>query len=178
MMFIPFDGAAFSVTGLWASPVRTPGIAEVSAYAAAEGLLFVAGQGGVSILDAATGALRATVAFQSVAPNSIAVSGDLFAVALEAENKTDPGSVLIGRFTPGQALISIQEIATVQVGALPDMITFTPDGTRILVANEGEPNSYVEADSVDPEGSVSVIELGAFLASGDPADITVAIAKR
>jgi DNA-binding beta-propeller fold protein YncE len=46
---------------------------------------------------------------------------------------------------------------SVSVGAVPDMVTFTPDGSRILVANEGEPNSYNRADSVDPEGSISII---------------------
>jgi hypothetical protein len=37
------------------------------------------------------------------------------------------------------------------------MLTFTPDGRHLLVANEGEPNSYGQADSVDPEGSISII---------------------
>ncbi|MDB6136139.1 MAG: 5-nucleotidase/2,3-cyclic phosphodiesterase [Verrucomicrobiales bacterium] len=45
------------------------------------------------------------------------------------------------------------------------MITFTPDGRHLLVANEGEPNSYNNVNaatlglSVDPEGSVSIIDL-------------------
>ncbi len=37
------------------------------------------------------------------------------------------------------------------------MLTFSPDGTKLLVANEGEPNSYGQPDSMDPEGSISVI---------------------
>ena len=44
------------------------------------------------------------------------------------------------------------------VGALPDMITFSPDGRHLLVANEGEPIAY-GAGQVDPEGSVSIIKL-------------------
>jgi hypothetical protein len=45
-------------------------------------------------------------------------------------------------------------VGLVEVGALPDMLTFTPDGKKVLVANEGEPD-----DGVDPEGSVSIIHL-------------------
>ena len=38
------------------------------------------------------------------------------------------------------------------------MITFTPDGDYVLVANEGEPSGY-GAGQVDPEGSVSIIRI-------------------
>ena len=38
------------------------------------------------------------------------------------------------------------------------MVTFTPDGRRILVANEGEPSGYLAGD-VDPAGSISVVDV-------------------
>jgi hypothetical protein len=83
------------------------------------------------------------------APTSVAARRGLVAVAVEAEPPTGPGRALF--FRPDGS-----HLASVAVGAGPDMLTFTPDGRRVLVANEGEPD---DAYGVDPEGSVSVIEL-------------------
>ena len=88
------------------------------------------------------------VAFGAFA-NSVDVDGGVVAIAVEAQVKTDPGTVV---FTDAAGTV----LATAIVGALPDMLTFTPDGKRVIVANEGEPNDDY---SVDPEGSVSIIEL-------------------
>ena len=81
--------------------------------------------------------------------NSVAVRGGLIAVAVEAEDKTQPGKVVF--FDR-----NLQFISAVEVGAQPDMLTFTPDGMTVLTANEGEPNSDY---TVDPEGSVSIINV-------------------
>lgn len=85
-------------------------------------------------------------------PNSVAVSRGVVAVALEGTRKTDPGSVKFFN-------VSGTFLNQLTVGSLPDMLTFSPNGRWLLVANEGEPNSYNQVDSVDPEGSVSVIEM-------------------
>jgi hypothetical protein len=87
-------------------------------------------------------------------PTSVAVSRGLVAVSVPAAVKTDPGSVLF--FRDGV------QVGDVTVGALPDMVTFTPGGFRLVVANEGEPNSYNQPDSVDPEGSISLIDTWSF----------------
>ncbi|AXT39448.1 collagen-like protein [Alteromonas sp. BL110] len=90
---------------------------------------------------------------------SIAISGDLMAVAVPADVKTDNGYVL---FYNGLDSSAPAFLDSVEVGALPDMVTFTPDGGKVLVANEGEPSDDY---TVDPEGSISVINI---LASGEP----------
>ncbi len=79
--------------------------------------------------------------------NSVAFGKGIFAVAVENQDLQAPGSVLFFN-TNGNLLNSVA------VGALPDSLTFTPDGTKLLVANEGEPSDDY---SVDPEGSVSII---------------------
>lgn len=83
--------------------------------------------------------------------NSVAVFDGIVALAVEASPKTSDGVVAWLRAS------DLAPLGTNAVGALPDMLTFTPDGKHLLVANEGEPNSYGLPDSVDPEGSVSII---------------------
>ncbi|MAD52850.1 choice-of-anchor I family protein [Idiomarina sp. UBA3162] len=83
--------------------------------------------------------------------NSIAVHGDWLAVAMEADHGVR-GEILFYELAQGTATYS----GSIEAGFLPDMVTFTPDGTRVLVANEGEPNGDY---SVDPEGSITVITL-------------------
>jgi PKD repeat protein len=83
--------------------------------------------------------------------NSVACRNGIVAVAVEANPKTNPGRVAFydvnGAFQ-----------GSVQVGNLPDMITFSPDGTRVLTANEGEPSGY-NGQGIDPEGSISIINI-------------------
>jgi hypothetical protein len=88
------------------------------------------------------------------APNSVAVKNGIVAVAVEATVKQDNGTVELFD-TDGNHLKSIS------VGALPDMLTFTPNGKFLIVANEGEPNSDY---TIDPEGSVSIIDTDSWRA--------------
>ncbi|GBL14850.1 hypothetical protein MTo_02156 [Microcystis aeruginosa NIES-1211] len=81
--------------------------------------------------------------------NSVAIKNGIVALAMEANPITNNGSVV---FFDTNGVFQSQ----VTVGALPDMLTFTPDGNRVLVANEGEP-----ANGVNPDGSVSIIDLSA-----------------
>lgn len=124
------------------------GGAEIVKYDAATQRIFVVGPNGVDILNAVDGTLVTGIDLTSVGgPNSLDVSNGVLAVAVAAQTNTDNGTVRFydtdGNFTDA-----------VTVGANPDMVTFTPDGTKVLVANEGEPN---DAYTVDPVGSVSII---------------------
>jgi hypothetical protein len=89
-------------------------------------------------------------------PNSVAIHEGIVAVALQQAdpNKTSPGVV---KFFDADGNFLNQ----LTVGALPDMLVFSRDGRWLLVANEGEPNTYVEPRSLltDPEGSVSIIDM-------------------
>ncbi len=96
--------------------------------------------------------------------NSVAVNDGIVAVAVEADVKQDPGTVV---FFDADG----EELGQVTVGALPDMLTFTSDGTKVLVANEGEPNDDY---SNDPEGSVSIIDISGGVNSLTQADVSTA----
>ncbi|MFP2997127.1 choice-of-anchor I family protein [Spongiivirga sp. MCCC 1A20706] len=93
------------------------------------------------------------------APNSVAIAKSIMAVAVEAPIKQDPGFVLLFS-TKTQTLLN-----TFNVGALPDMVTFSPNGRYIVVANEGEPNDEY---TIDPKGSISIINVY----SGQVTDLT------
>lgn len=92
-------------------------------------------------------------------PTSVAASHSLIAVAVVAPRKTDAGHVVLFRRPTGDTENSqvAALVAVVRVSALPDMVTFTPDGRYLLSANEGEPSDDYQ---VDPEGSISVIDIG------------------
>lgn len=134
------------------------GAAEITAYDAASKRLFIVNgaNGTVDVLDLANPATPKLLGTINVfafggGVNSVAVHDGLVALAVEAKVKTSPGVVAFYNAA------DLKLLSSVTVGALPDMVTFTADGKTLLVANEGEPNSYGLPDSVDPEGSISVI---------------------
>ena len=93
---------------------------------------------------------------------SVAVRNGVVAIASPNANEQLDGTVIFMD-------ISGNVLNQVAVGALPDMITFTPDGTKVLTANEGQPN---DAYTVDPEGSVSVIDISGGIAGLTQANVT------
>ncbi len=90
--------------------------------------------------------------------NSVAIFDNLLAVAIErgdAQGNPVQGRGFIGFYkleNTGKATY----LHAVEVGYLPDNVVFTHDGSKVIVANEGEPNSDY---TVDPEGSISIINV-------------------
>lgn len=81
--------------------------------------------------------------------NSLAIHKGNLAAAIEAHVKQNNGKVVVFDTK------DYSEIKIITVGALPDMVAYTPNGQYILTANEGEPNDdYTQ----DPAGSISIID--------------------
>ena len=136
---------------------------EISAYDPATRRLFVTDSGGsaLRVVDVSNPAAPVQINVIPLGgdPTHVAVKDGVVAVGVVAPLRTDPGTVRFYEAADwGPGAPATPALATVTVGALPDMVTFAPDG-RVLVANEGEPNSYNQPGSVDPQGSVSIIDL-------------------
>lgn len=154
-------GFSYDTTPVWTYDHAINGqTSEIPAYDAATNTVWVVGVNGVDVLDAKTGALvehMDTTAYGSA--NSVAIHDGLAAVAIEAPDRVSPGVVMLidtSTRTPAAG------INMIEVGSLPDMLTFSHDGERLLVANEASP--YFNADTeeyegMDPSGSVSIIDM-------------------
>jgi DNA-binding beta-propeller fold protein YncE len=128
--------------------------------------------GSVSVLDDSdpSAIVKEFALASSGVANSVAVRSDgLGVVAFESTTKTDPGHLLFFDARAKDAATAV--LGTVQVGALPDMVTIAPDGKYAVVANEGEP---ADDFSVDPEGSVSVVKLPNKVAAASLKDVKTA----
>jgi hypothetical protein len=156
-------------TKLWTHGHTTPGqLSEIPAFDRRTNTIWVAGVVGVDVLDATTGALLEHIDVTAHgAVNSVAIHDGLAAFAVEAASQSaacpscdrrNPGKVL---FYDTSTRLPIEGVSEVEVGSLPDMLTFTHDGRTLLVANEGTPNVAADTPyaSVDPPGSVSVIDV-------------------
>ncbi len=143
---------------------------EISAFDPTSKRIFVTSDSGLQIVDLSDPAnpmLIATVDFtdhglSSTDVTSVSVHSGKVAVAIPAPVKSDPGRVAFLNAADGAFL------GSVEVGVLPDHVIFTPDGSKVLTADEGE----MLTDGTDPApGTVTIIDVSDGFES--PATITV-----
>ena len=96
--------------------------------------------------------------------NSVSIKNGVAAFAAQGATKQDTGFIVF------MATANHSILNTLTAGALPDMVTFSPDGNTLLVANEGEP---ADNGTPNPEGWVSLIDLtGKQIFNLTQADVT------
>lgn len=153
------ESVSLSFVGRYSAGVFGQSAAEITAYDrdSQRGFVVNAQAGKLDVLDLSNPAepkkideLGVTDIAPNAVVNSVAVLDGLVAVAIESSPKTSPGFVALYNAA------DLTRLGSAQVGAQPDMVTFTPDGKYLLLANEGEPNDDY---SIDPEGSVSVVDV-------------------
>jgi hypothetical protein len=157
----PAASAEVALEHVWTHAGGGPACAEIVAYdeAARELLVGNGAERCVVRLDVATGREVGRLDVAALGdPTSVAASHGLVAVAVAAPRKSDPGHVVLFRSAgDGKSKqASSNPVAIIRVGALPDMVTLTPDGRYVLAACEGEPSDDYRTD---PEGSVAVIDV-------------------
>ena len=146
------------------------GACEISAYDSSTAQLFITNSESDSIdivsiqnpqLPVLVGGIDVTIYGGGV--NSLVNIGNGYiAAAIEDTNAQAPGKVVFFDMSG----LYINEVT---VGVLPDMITVTEDKSKVITANEGEPNDDY---NIDPLGSVSVIDISAGIVSVTQADVT------
>lgn len=154
--------SAFELTvlGTFETGVFDESAQEIPAFDPASQRLFVSNgdSNGVDIIDLSDPStptlIASTVAADLVGDipgagtvNSVAVANGVVAIAISNVDGVQNGFVAF--LDTDGALTGVAE-----VGVDPDAVTFTPDGDKLVVANEGE-----RTDDADPEGSISIIDI-------------------
>lgn len=163
----PTASNALNVNFLTNYVVDPTGSAEIVAHDPVSQRLFVMNStvSKVEILDfsnpsAITSVQSVDLSTYGIGGTSIAVKNGIVAATVESADFAN-GKVI---FMDTNGTIG----SIVNVGVLPDMITFTPDGTKALVANEGQPN---DSYTIDPEGSISIINITGGFNSVQQSDV-------
>lgn len=147
---------------------NTGGSSEIVAFDPGSKRIFIANSvaGRIDIVDITNPASPKTVRQVPITAlggiNSVAAKNGLIAAAIESTQKDGNGKVIFID-TAGAVL------KEVSVGVLPDHIGFSPDGKFVVTANEGEP---VSDYTIDPEGTVSIIDISAGIATLDQSKVS------
>lgn len=146
-----------------ANPDELEGIAEIVAYDPISQRLFTMSTALdqldiINFSDPSNPTTVSTIDLKSYGKGttSVAVKNGVVAVNVTGINNEQENGSVIFFDTDGTYLNKVT------VGALPDMVTFTPNGHYVLTANEGQPNDDY---SIDPEGSISIINIQGGIAN-------------
>lgn len=138
---------------------ETEAASEIVAYDKASKRMFTTNGAAnkIDIIDVSNVAKPALVSQIDLSPygtgvNSVTSQNGKVAVAVEVKSAD-------GLYTSSKGKVVIFDTdglfeKSVTVGYLPDMVTFNEDGTKVIVANEGEPNGDY---SIDPVGSIGIV---------------------
>lgn len=139
---------------------------EISTTISIGGALYVVSSGGgdtlqvSNITDPGRPVLQQRLSLTGYVSQSVASTGGLLAVALSPSDYATNGGRGVVRFYQVGTNGSLTMVRDVQVGHLPDSIAFNNQGTKLVVANEGEPTSgYATDPSRDPAGSIGIIDI-------------------
>lgn len=158
--------------GRFSTGIFDQAASEICAYDPATKKMFVSNgpDTSIKVVDLSNPANPSLITSISIKPYGI----DLTSVA--CKNGVLVAAVIdsMGKLVNGKAVFfntsTLAFLASVKVGSNPDMVTFTPDGMKVLVANEGEPLDY----TVDPEGSVSIIDISNGVSSLTQSNVSTA----
>ena len=143
---------------------------EISTHVSLAGRMFVISSGGGSTLQVSDATNPAAITLVGRTPlgagalpynsQSVASYGNLLAVALSPSDYATNGGKGLVRFYRVEPTGALTQLADVSVGYLPDSIAFNANGTKLVIANEGEPISgYATDRSKDPAGSIGIIDI-------------------
>lgn len=148
------------------------GVAEIVSFDAVNRRLYTTNAGGLEYFKVGPGggvALKGAIdlggtfpAVSSVASVAIDPLGRGFGAASVIPEPNDGAAGAIVLFDTATNAV----IKTLSIGFNPDSVSFTPDGMRVVVADEGEPNT------VDPDGSLSILDLSGVASAGDVGGLT------
>ena len=151
--------------------------AEIPAFDPISKRAFTSANIGIQVVDLTDPA--APVFVSNIAPSSLGVAGltsnDVSSIALRKGVGSDPSVLAAAIISSPKSNVgyviflnagTAALLGSTPVGAVPDHIAFSPDGTKLLVANEGELDGAAVDISTDTTvGSISIIDISSGVAT-------------